>query len=36
MKLGAETVPPIVAPATMIDAAKSVGEDPLPESYAIG
>jgi hypothetical protein len=36
LKLGAETVPPIVAPATMIDVAKSVGEDPLPESYAIG
>ena len=36
LRLGAETVPPIVAPATMIDVAKSVGEDPLPESYAIG
>ncbi|MDQ4126996.1 MAG: cyclase family protein, partial [Actinomycetota bacterium] len=35
-KLGAETVPPIVAPATMIDVARSVGQDPLPESYAIG
>lgn len=36
LKLGAETVPPIVAPATMIDVAKSVGEDPLGESFAIG
>ena len=36
LKLGAETIPPIVAPATMIDVAKSAGEDPLPESYAIG
>jgi kynurenine formamidase len=36
LKLGAETVPPIVAPATMIDVAASVGEDPLPASYAIG
>jgi hypothetical protein len=35
-RLGAETVPPIVAPATMIDVARSVGQDPLPESYAIG
>ena len=36
LKMGAETIPPIVAPATMIDVAKSVGEDPLPESHAIG
>ncbi len=36
LKLGAETIPPIVAPATMIDVARSAGEDPLPESYAIG
>jgi hypothetical protein len=36
LKMGAETIPPIVAPATMIDVAKSAGEDPLPESYAIG
>ncbi|MDQ4128187.1 MAG: cyclase family protein [Actinomycetota bacterium] len=36
LKLGAETIPPIIAPATMIDVAKSTGEDPLPESYAIG
>ena len=36
LKLGAETIPPIIAPATMIDVAKSAGEDPLPESYAIG
>jgi kynurenine formamidase len=36
LKMGAETIPPIIAPATMIDVAKSAGEDPLPESYAIG
>ncbi len=36
LKLGAETVPPIVAPATMIDVAKSQGQDPLGESFAIG
>ncbi len=36
LKLGAETVPPIVAPATMIDVAKSQGQDPLPKSFAIG
>ncbi len=36
LKLGADTIPPIVAPATMIDVAKSVGEDPLPEGFGIG
>jgi kynurenine formamidase len=36
LKLGADTIPPIVAPATMIDVAKSVGKDPLPESFGIG
>jgi Putative cyclase len=36
LKLGAETVPPIVAPATMIDVAASEGKDPLPESFGIG
>lgn len=36
LKLGADTIPPIVAPATMIDVAKSVGKDPLGESFAIG
>jgi kynurenine formamidase len=36
LKLGADTIPPIVAPATMIDVAKSMGEDPLPESFGIG
>jgi kynurenine formamidase len=35
-KLGADTIPPIVAPATMIDVAASEGQDPLPESFAIG
>src|SRR5215216_1203155 len=36
LKLGADTIPPIVAPATMIDVAASVGKDPLPESFGIG
>jgi hypothetical protein len=36
LKLGADTIPPIIAPATMIDVAGSVGEDPLPESFGIG
>ena len=35
LKLGADTIPPIVAPATMIDVAKSVGEDPLPDLAAL-
>ena len=36
MKLGAHTIPPIVAAATMIDVAASVGKDPPPESFGIG
>jgi kynurenine formamidase len=36
LKLGADTIPPIVAPATMIDVAKSQGKDPLGEGFAIG
>ena len=36
LKLGADTIPPIVAPATMIDVARSQGKDPLGESFAIG
>src|SRR5215216_2094916 len=36
LKLGADTIPPIVAPATMIDVTASEGQDPLPESFAIG
>jgi kynurenine formamidase len=36
LKLGADTIPPIVAPATMIDVAASVGKDPLSESFGIG
>ena len=36
LKLGADTIPPIVAPATMIDVASSQGRDPLGESFAIG
>ena len=36
MKMSAEGVPPIVAPATMIDVAGLVGQDPLPSGFAIG
>ncbi len=36
LELGADTIPPIVAPATMIDMAASEGQDPLPESFGIG
>jgi kynurenine formamidase len=36
LKLGVHRIPPIVAPATMIDVAASVGKDPLPESFGIG
>ncbi|MBA2450723.1 MAG: cyclase family protein [Chloroflexi bacterium] len=36
LKLGADTVPPIVAPATMIDVAAFVGQDPLPSNFPIG
>ena len=36
MKLGVHAIPPIVAPATMIDVAASVGKDPLPENFGIG
>ncbi len=36
LKLGADTIPPIVAPATMIDVAASVSKDPLPDSFGIG
>jgi kynurenine formamidase len=36
MKMSAEGIPPIVAPATMIDVAGFVGKDPLPSSFAIG
>jgi kynurenine formamidase len=36
LKLGADTIPPIVVPATMIDVARSHGEDPLPEGFGIG
>jgi kynurenine formamidase len=35
MRLGAETIPPIVAPATLIDVARFVGQDPLPSNFAI-
>jgi hypothetical protein len=34
-RLGAETIPPIVAPATMIDVARFVGQDPLPSNFVI-
>lgn len=36
LKMGAETIPPIVAPATMIDVADHLGMDPLPAHFAIG
>jgi kynurenine formamidase len=36
LKLGVHRIPPIVAPATMIDVAASVGKDPLPESFGVG
>jgi len=36
LKLGVYRIPPIVAAATMIDVAASVGKDPLPESFGIG
>jgi hypothetical protein len=36
LKLGGHTIPPVVAPVTMIDLAASVGKDPLPESFGIG
>jgi kynurenine formamidase len=35
LKLGAETIPPIVAPATLIDVAKFVGQDPLPQNFEV-
>jgi kynurenine formamidase len=34
-KLGADTIPPIVAPATVIDVARYVGQDPLPSNFVI-
>jgi kynurenine formamidase len=35
LKCGVETIPPIVAPATLLDVAAHVGQDPLPTGYAI-
>ena len=35
MKMGAETIPPIVAPATLIDIPALLGQDPLPRGFAI-
>jgi kynurenine formamidase len=35
LKCGVETIPPIVAPGTLLDVARHVGRDPLPEGYAI-
>jgi kynurenine formamidase len=35
LRLGADTIPPIVAPATMIDVARFVGQDPLPSNFVI-
>lgn len=34
-KLGADTIPPIVAPAVAIDVARYVGQDPLPSNFVI-
>ena len=36
LKMGAETIPPIVAPATMIDVAGHLGMPALPAGFAIG
>ena len=36
VKLGVETIPPIVAPATLIDVAGYLRKDALPAGYAIG
>jgi kynurenine formamidase len=36
MKMGAETIPPIVAPATVIDVPGHLGMDALPAHFAIG
>lgn len=36
LKCGVETIPPIVAPATLVDVAGFVGKDPLPAGFAIG
>ena len=35
MRLGADTIPPVVAPATVIDVARYVGQDPLPSNFVI-
>ena len=35
LKLDVTTIPPIVAPATLIDVARHVGRDPLPGGYKI-
>lgn len=35
LKLGADTIPPVVAPATVIDVARFVGQDPLPSNFVI-
>ena len=36
LKMGAETIPPIVAPATLIDVAGHLGMQALPAGFAIG
>ncbi len=35
LRLGAETIPPIVAPATLVDVAGYTGMDPLPSNFVI-
>src|ERR687893_2556355 len=36
LRLGAETIPPIVAPATLVDVAGFVGVEHLPQDFAVG
>lgn len=35
MKLGADTIPPVVAPATLVDVAGYTGMSPLPSNFVI-
>ena len=35
LRCGVETIPPIVAPAALLDVPAVVGQDPLPDGYAI-
>jgi hypothetical protein len=36
LKLGVETIPPVVAPATLVDVAGFLGKDALPAGFGIG